>query len=90
MKQPSDFQCRQLLFEVGQEIGSCFLVLSLEAVDSQVRPLAQILKFWSFYMLKSRLPGRGRFGLLLITYAVFSARLMDFEGHLDGVVRLLG
>ena len=44
MKQPSDFQCRQLLFEVGQEIGSCFLVLSLEAVDNQVGSLAQILK----------------------------------------------
>ena len=44
----------------------------------------------SFYMLKSGLPGRGRFGLLLITYAVFGARLVDFEGHLDGVVRLLG
>ena len=43
-----------------------------------------------FYMLKSGLPGRGRFGLLLITYAVFSARLMNFEGHLDWVVRLLG
>ena len=45
MKQPSDFQCRQLLFEVGQEIGSCFLVLSLEAVDNQVGSLARILKF---------------------------------------------